>query len=102
SGKNKHKSKTKTSTLASVRLFPKKKRQEGVAQVAGQARNLVRLPQWGQLKSVTATGEELSLVARTSAEWSVRRQTPNTQYDGLELVGKMLLSLYQVMHVAEK
>jgi hypothetical protein len=102
SGKMKSKSKTKSSTLASVKLFPKSKRYANLGQVVPNAKKMVRLPPWGQLKNVQAKPDELALVAVTSADWTVRRLDPATQHDAVELVGKMLLSLYQVIHFSKR
>lgn len=101
SGKNKYKQKNKTTTQGCVRLFPKEKRYENLAKVTDKAESLLRLPPWVGVKKLDATAEELSLTTFTSENWGVRRQEPQTQYDGVELMAMMLLSMYQVLHASK-
>jgi hypothetical protein len=101
SGKNKYKSKKKSSTLASVLLLPRAKRYQHLGKASYEARRLVRLPPWAQVKNLTAGEAELALTASTSQEWSVRRRDPLTTCDGVEWLGTMLLSLYQVLHMSK-
>lgn len=100
SGKHKRKTKTKSSTQTSVRLYPKAKRYADLPKVVDEAENYLQLPAWVGLKKLEATADELALTTFTKEGWSVRRLDPGTAHDGVEMVGTMLLSLYQVLHAS--
>lgn len=100
SGKSKAKHKSKAATQASVRLIPKRKRYQHVEQVANQAKSMLLLPGWARVKKLNATPRGLALSTTTDVNWTVRPRDPHSGYDGVELVAKMLLSLYQVLHVS--
>ena len=101
SGKNKKKSKTKSATVTSVKLFPKQKKYANLAQVTAQTNQLLKLPTWVKVKKVKAEPDVLAVTTFTSENWSVRRTDPETKFDGPEIVYSSLLSLYQVLHVSK-
>lgn len=100
SGKTKVKTKTKSATQTTVRLCPKRKRFQNVAQGAERVESLLQLPEWVRVKGAMASEKALILSTVTGESWDVRRQNPQTSFDGVEMVARMLLSLYQVLNVS--
>jgi|GEM_PF-2111988 len=100
-GKNKYKSKTKEATLFSVQLSPTPERYPDVANQSNQALNLMKLPEWVRVKKVLVKKNELSVVAAAAANWSVRSVDSSTPHNAAEVIVRMLLSLYQVLHLSK-
>ncbi len=101
SGKQKYKDKTKSATRVSVKLFPKVQRYGNLNAIEGRAWSFLKLPRWLRVNRLETTAESLTLVAVTKVPWTLKRIAPKTDYDGLEMVARMLLSLYQMMHVSK-
>jgi hypothetical protein len=101
SGKTTYKSKTKRATRAIVKIYPKTHRYGDLAFLEDRARSFVNLPGWVQTTRLKTKAKSLTLATATKAPWSVRRIEPKTAYDGVEMVARMLLSLYQMLHVSK-
>jgi hypothetical protein len=101
SGKSKHKSKTKTATRVSVKLYPKAGKYGDLDVIRDRALAFLKIPSWLQLKRLETTAESLAIVTATKVPWSVRRIASETPYDGVEMVGRMMLSLYQMLHFSK-
>ena len=101
SGKSKRKSKTKSATVTSVKLFPKQKKYANLGLVTDQTSQLLKLPTWVKVKKVNAEPDVLAVTTISSENWSVRRSDPKTKFDGPEIVFTSLLSLYQVLNASK-
>jgi hypothetical protein len=101
SGKNKLKTKSKVTTQVAMSLYPKAGRYGNLDAIRSRAMSFLQLPAWLYVKRLEATAEELTLVTATKSEWSLRRIEPRTANDGVEMIARMLLSLYQMLHVSK-
>ncbi len=93
SGKMKHKSKTKTAALAVVSLKPKEKRYPNAGALGANARGAVQLPRLAEIKDLSRKENVLTLKVLLKTTWTVS--------NGVELITKMLLSLYQILNLAK-
>ncbi|RKH63909.1 hypothetical protein [Corallococcus llansteffanensis] len=95
---------SKLATLLSVRLRVKPERHPGLAALTkAQALPALRLPHEGRLRRLDVSEDRLQLKVRVDGEWRVRwpgRETFEKRNDLSRTVTMMLLSLYQMLHVA--
>ena len=104
SGKLKTKEKTKISSEAIVSLKFKGKRYPRAAEQSATIEQYLKLPQWTTLKSVDASGSQLTLRSTTRASWTAGAAEPtegDSTCDGVQWVAMMLLSLYAMLHASK-
>ena len=102
SGKLKRKTKTKNASEVIVSLKFKNKRYPNAQELASGIQQFVRLPQWAELKSVTAEGDALTLRSTTKSGWSAGNpQGKKPARDGVGWVSMAFLSLYKLLNEAK-
>lgn len=101
SGKNKSKSKSKARTQVMVSLYPKARHYGNLNSIQARAMSFLQLPAWVNVKRLEVHTDELTLVTTTMSPWSLRRLGSRTANDRVEMVARMLLSLYQILHVSK-
>ncbi len=102
SGKMKHKSKTKSATLLSLRLAVKEKRYPALARVSDKLESAVQLPKQAMLKRVDASATGLALKVLIKSQWDCPAHgEPPNGVDGRQLVASLFMSAYQVLNLAK-
>lgn len=101
SGKYKTKYKKKNSSEAIVRLKLKAKNHPDTSPYLAEITKHLRLPDWTILKSIDVQDHTITLRATTAVDWDVRRQSgKSVNFDGVEWVAMMFLSLYKALNQA--
>lgn len=98
-GKSKYKSKKKSAFEVLLTLHPNKKRYPDLKDKAGNANQVLRIPDWVKIRQFRVAKDELLLKVQGKEEWSVAAADEARQAAAADhLIAMMFLSLYRVLN----